>query len=56
MSISEVDHVKVRSFIVAVVAAVSSLALLSPAAHAAICYDVTVNLNGDTVVSEGGCI
>ena len=40
---------KVRSFIVAVVAAVSSPRPALPAATAAVCYDVTVNLNGDTV-------
>ena len=51
----EVD-LKIRSFIVAAVAVISSFALLAPAANAAVCYSATVNLNGDTVVNEAGCL
>jgi hypothetical protein len=47
---------KVRRLIVTAVAVVSSFALLAPAANAAVCYSVTVNLNGDTVVNETACI
>lgn len=47
---------KIRSFIVSAVAVISSFALLAPAANAAVCYSVTVNLNGDTVVNETACI
>ena len=48
---------KVRTAIVALVAALSSLALVAPA-HAAgqVCYDVQANVNGGQVVSETGCV
>lgn len=47
---------KIRSFIVAAVAVISSFALLAPAANAAVCYSATVNLNGQTLVDETACI
>jgi hypothetical protein len=47
---------KLRTFIVAAVAAISSLGLLAPAAQAAVCYSATVVVNGDTLVNETACI
>jgi uncharacterized OsmC-like protein len=47
---------KLRKFVVAAVAAFSSLALVAPAAHASgLCYDVSVTVNGETQ-SQAGCI
>jgi hypothetical protein len=49
---------KVRAVIVAVIAALSSVALLIPQAHAAgqACYSVHVVANGSDVVNEAGCV
>jgi hypothetical protein len=48
---------KIRAAIVSVVAVVSSLGLLAPSAQAAgqVCYDVQVNAQGQSVVSQSGC-
>jgi len=52
---SEGVHLKIRASIVAVVAAISSFALLAPAhAGGEVCYDVNVNVNGQ-VISQAGC-
>lgn len=47
---------KVRALVVAAVAALSSLVVV-PAASAggSACYDVSVTVNGDSVVNEAAC-
>jgi hypothetical protein len=49
---------KLRATIIAVLAALSSLALLVPHAHASgqACYSVHVAANGSDVVNEAGCV
>lgn len=48
---------KIRTLIAAVVAALSSFALMAPPAHAAgsVCYYVYVGVNGEAVVNEAAC-
>ena len=41
---------------VLVVAALGVAAVATPAAAQNVCYSVTVNVNGDAVVNEAGCV
>jgi hypothetical protein len=45
---------KLRASIVAAVAIISSFALVAPASASEVCYDVNVNVNGQTF-SQAGC-
>ena len=44
--------------VVSVLAAFASIALLAPSASAAgqVCYDVDVNVNGQQIADESGCV
>ena len=50
-------NVKIRVMLVTALTALGSLALFAPQAHASgeVCYDVQVNVQGSSVVSEAGC-
>ena len=47
---------KVRVMVVTALTALGSLALVAPASAGEVCYDLQVNVQGQALVSEAGCV